>query len=366
MEKIDLSKHIGITSHESPEQAKNNDRIINVTWFIGKRCNFDCSYCSDFVHDNYSPHVKKEDILNFIDNLDTKCQEMNKKFKIVFTGGEPFVHPNFVEVLEYCSKKSQVYQLGVVTNGSLPLKLYNHSMNFLNFLTISVHLERPRTETEDLINKIIELNSTETCFLNINIMALPGRFDILNTIASQLKKENIKFIIKKINPPDIENYKEHYVQKDKNDIHYESTDDYLTNKKTWHKKLKNNLEERYKEYYSEKELEFLNFFENQYNWPNMKLHFENNSILVNNSELITKNLNKWMGWICFVGLNSLYIEYDGSVYRGVCMEGGKIGKINDKCVWPKEPVICTQKVCICSPDMCTKKVKDIKYLGLVN
>ena len=24
-----------------------------IDWYIGKRCNFACSYCADFIHDNY-------------------------------------------------------------------------------------------------------------------------------------------------------------------------------------------------------------------------------------------------------------------------------------------------------------------------
>ena len=41
---------------------------IKIEWNLGKRCNFDCSYCPSEIHDNTSPHtdieiLKKTDIL---------------------------------------------------------------------------------------------------------------------------------------------------------------------------------------------------------------------------------------------------------------------------------------------------------------
>ena len=53
-----MKEFVAISSLESPEHAMRKDpRIISVQWFIGKRCNYDCSYCSPFIHDNYSSHI---------------------------------------------------------------------------------------------------------------------------------------------------------------------------------------------------------------------------------------------------------------------------------------------------------------------
>ena len=43
--------------------------ILHVDWFIGKRCNFDCDYCPDGLHDNYSPHYKFENTKKLIDTF---------------------------------------------------------------------------------------------------------------------------------------------------------------------------------------------------------------------------------------------------------------------------------------------------------
>ena len=36
--------------------------IFQVTWDLGPRCNYDCSYCPTHRHDNFSPHASFEDL----------------------------------------------------------------------------------------------------------------------------------------------------------------------------------------------------------------------------------------------------------------------------------------------------------------
>ena len=74
---------VAVSSLESPLHAVRKDpKIITTTWFIGKRCNYDCSYCSSFTHDNYSPHIKKENAFNFLDQLEKYAIEQKKNFKL--------------------------------------------------------------------------------------------------------------------------------------------------------------------------------------------------------------------------------------------------------------------------------------------
>jgi len=368
MSNIDLSNHIAISSNESPEQAfSKNTKILNVTWFLGKRCNFNCSYCSSLIHDNYSPHIKKEDAFKFIDGLNDHCINKNKKFKINFTGGEPFVHPNFLEILEYVAKKSQTQHINVVTNGSMPLETYILSSKSLHSITFSLHFEQSDEFIYKFLDKILILNEIENWFLNINVMALPKKFNILKDVITKLEEKKVKFVLKKIDPPDLKNYQDDYTKKLKKDIIQNINDEtFLKNKKEWRKNSRVNLDERYLNYYSSEELEFLNKQQNKDIWPNIKVHFENHSVLANSEELKLQRLNNWKNWTCFIGLESLFIEHDGSIYRAVCMEGKKIGHINKECDWPKEPVICGIQWCVCTADICTTKIKNKKYITLKN
>lgn len=367
MPDINLSEHIAISSNESELQASQKDsRLINVTWFIGRRCNFDCSYCSSMTHDNFSKHIELDHAYNFIDNLDQHCTLLKKKFKITYTGGEPFVHPHFSKILEYCYQKKNIYQQGVVTNGSPTLDIYQKAIKFLNNISISVHFEQKATDVDKLIDKIIVLNKNKNIFLNVNVMALPGKFDQVKTIMQKLSKHSVKFVLKKIDPPNKKELPELYEgnlpkkNAETKDAHKNS----LEVKKEAKRKHQKLIQERHDQYYSQEELNFFKSNAKDDEWPNMKLYFEDKELLVNSETLKRNNLNRWKEWTCFIGIDSLYIEYDGSVYRGVCMQGDKLGNISDKINWPTDPIVCNLDYCVCSPDMCTKKVKNKNYLDI--
>ena len=42
---------------------------IHVEWNLGKRCNFDCSYCPAEIHDNTSPHTNIKVLIDAVDAL---------------------------------------------------------------------------------------------------------------------------------------------------------------------------------------------------------------------------------------------------------------------------------------------------------
>ena len=80
------------------------------------------------------------------------------------TGGEPFVNPDFLNILAYAKQKPSLTQLSVVSNGSIPLQIYLKATEYLTNITVSLHLEQPQSVTEQTLNTIIELNRVEGCF----------------------------------------------------------------------------------------------------------------------------------------------------------------------------------------------------------
>ena len=81
--------------------------------------------------------------------------------------------------------------------------------------------------------------------------------------------------------------------------------------------------------------------------------------------LHSNELNKWKGWHCSIGLRTLYIDFDGNVFRGTCGEGKWLGNVNvvsglnsdshdlQNNIW----VECTKNICSCGADMAVPKVK---------
>ena len=42
---------------------------VKVEWNLGKRCNYDCSYCPAEIHDNYSEHTSIHILKQTVDEL---------------------------------------------------------------------------------------------------------------------------------------------------------------------------------------------------------------------------------------------------------------------------------------------------------
>jgi hypothetical protein len=66
--------------------------------------------------------------------------------------------------------------------------------------------------------------------------------------------------------------------------------------------------------------------------------------------------NDFNNWECYIGVESLMIDFDGKVYKGYCQMDGCIGTIPNFEV-PKDPTICHygEKRCTCNLDFATTK-----------
>lgn len=351
-----IKNHIAVSSLESPDHALRKDpNIISVTWFMGKRCNYDCSYCTSYYHDNWSPHIEKNKSFNFIDQLEEYTVSQGKKFKLVISGGEPFVHPDFFKILNHIKEKETLTQLSVVTNGSLPLKTYIKSSNYLTNIIISLHLEQPDNTIDVTVNKIIELNKLNW-FLNVNLMALPGKFDKIKNIIEKFKTNKIKFVLRKIDPPFED--KEDFVKKGDTKGIEVAEKDFLKNKLIKVVKQSEGLYARWEQYYSKEELNFLSTYENTEQWENIRLHSSDDILERNTDELKLKGLNAWKGWQCYIGIDSLYIQHNGMLFRGNCMQGEPLGQIGEIISWPNKPLSCPLERCLCNGDMIVRKYKN--------
>ncbi len=110
-----------------------------IHWQLVKRCNFACEYC---LSRSSKGMTKPVDIPRIIDRLG----RFNKTILITLTGGEPFLVPNFTELVYELTKKHYVR---IDTNLSLknPCEKFMHTIDPKQVLeiTFSIHaLERER------------------------------------------------------------------------------------------------------------------------------------------------------------------------------------------------------------------------------
>lgn len=281
---------------------------IKVEWNLGKRCNYDCSYCPSEIHDNFSKHTDIEILLITIDYLKT----LNKPIRLSFTGGEPCVHPKFEKLITY-AKEKEIQWISVTTNGTRPYEFYKNLP--VNQYVISIHFEHDWRTVVDTLKKLKD----NTKFNLIGqIMAHHDYMDFVRNTRQFLSDVDIPNTVRRIRWTDGDH--------DLFDDSYYQPDDL-----TWIKEQEATVPENC---------------------------IIDDTKIMHSNDIIKLHLNQFKNWKCNAGLESLMINWDGEVYRATCRVGGSLGNIYNKTFLISSlPVICSRNFCTCSADIPLSKEK---------
>lgn len=170
--------------HEvEPTGMEMNFPIVHqILWDITRRCNYDCSYCWPSVHNNVEPHHAYDKILQTINKaVDTWAE--GDEIRWNFGGGEPTMHPQFMEILEHLSAKKQ--WVLVTTNGARSSKFWRQAVQHINSINMSAHFGSmdlyPGNEQRFIDNCKLIIDHHKTTnkdhWLEIKLMTPPGMLD---------------------------------------------------------------------------------------------------------------------------------------------------------------------------------------------
>jgi MoaA/NifB/PqqE/SkfB family radical SAM enzyme len=277
---------------------------IKIEWNLGKRCNYDCSYCPTSIHDNVSNHTD----INILESAVDQLCKLKTPLRISLTGGEPCVHPDIEDLLDYFKRKN-VFWVNVTTNGTRGYRWYLENEMFFNHLVFSLHFEFDYTRIVDTILKYYD--ATEREFF-VNVMAHHSFIPQVKKVIKKFNEIGIKYAVRRIRWTD----GDHNIFDD----------------------LK----------YDGKDLEWI-LSQDATAKPNCRV---DNEYIIHANDIIKKNLNQFKGWKCNAGIESLMINWDGEVHRATCRVGGSLGNIyQGTFIAPREPVICTRDWCTCAADI---------------
>ena len=161
-----------LTEHVAVEMDFPID--YQILWDISRRCNFSCSYCWPSVHNNTDPHHDWEVIQATLHKAITEWAT-GAPIRWNFGGGEPTLHPKFLEILQILKDNKQWTM--VTTNGSLKPAFWHKAKKLLNSVNFSCHFES--VDEAQFINNIeIVLDWHDECnddlWCEIKLMAPPG------------------------------------------------------------------------------------------------------------------------------------------------------------------------------------------------
>ena len=91
-------------------------------------------------------------------------------------------------------------------------------------------------------------------------------------------------------------------------------------------------------------------------------------VVENVNDILIRQENQYIGWLCWAGIESLFIASNGDVFVATC-RNTKLGNIYNDFDMLSQPVICKKSWCACAADLNTSKAKDeesSKYLRVNN
>ena len=275
---------------------------VKIEWNLGKRCNYNCSYCPEEIHDNTSLHTDIEILKSTVDKL----KSLGKPIRISFTGGEPTVHPKFEELVNYC-KNQGVSWISITTNGTRKEEWYSNLR--VDQIVFSMHMEY---EYRRVLNTIVNVKEYFKGKIMAHVMAHQDYMPHVRYVAGALNASGVPHAVRRVR----------WTQGDHDlfdDMRYNAED------LAWVKEYEATVEA------------------NCIIDDDKKMHA---------NDIIKLHLNKYKDWSCMAGIESLMINWDGEVYRATCRVGGSLGNIyNGNFVVPNDAVVCDRNFCTCAADI---------------
>lgn len=183
--------------------------VFQVTWDLGRRCNYDCSYCPSHRHDNFSTHATLDELKSNADFLfeyiDTYMQHRDyKNTSISFTGGEPTVNPNFISFIQYLKqeyeskyKNKWEASFALTSNGAMGEKMAQSVMENLRHCTISYHAESDNKLKQQVRDRILQFHSEGPKYnfsVSVNVMFHAAYFDECKELCDFLHHHGVKYV----------------------------------------------------------------------------------------------------------------------------------------------------------------------------
>lgn len=109
-----------------------------ILWDLGRRCNYNCTYCWPSVHSNTEKFPLYEQVVAAIDMIINNWSH-GEEIRWNFGGGEPTMHPQFLDIIKYLKSKNQ--WILVTTNGSRSNKFWREAVQHVNSINMSAHFE---------------------------------------------------------------------------------------------------------------------------------------------------------------------------------------------------------------------------------
>jgi len=188
------------------QQTMLDKPLFNVSWILGRFCNYSCSYCWPYANSNKPDHQAFELYTNTIDEIKRQARANGfTEFHFSFSGGEPTAYKLFSELVAYYADDADAkYQsVHMTTNLSPGSKWWNKWLETTSSLqrrsiTASYHAEFAKEQ--EFGDKCLQLMKGGV-YVTINQVMVPEMFEELYERLQRFATRGINVTLKPQSDP---------------------------------------------------------------------------------------------------------------------------------------------------------------------
>ncbi|HRO68131.1 MAG TPA: radical SAM protein, partial [Pseudobdellovibrionaceae bacterium] len=154
-----------------------------VSWLLGRYCNYSCSYCWPYASSKVKDHRPGSLIRKTMDEIKRQARERGfNSFHFSFSGGEPTLHPEYLEILgHYATDTPQtnyqsVHMTTNLSQGKAWFERYAEATASLHRVSVTASFHKEFAKKEPFLEKLSLLQEKDIQ-VTINMVLSPDRFD---------------------------------------------------------------------------------------------------------------------------------------------------------------------------------------------
>ena len=336
------------------QQTMLDKPLFNVSWILGRFCNYSCSYCWPYANSNKPDHQAFELYTNTIDEIKRQARANGfTEFHFSFSGGEPTAYKLFSELVAYYADDADAkYQsVHMTTNLSPGSKWWNKWLETTSSLqrrsiTASYHAEFAKEQ--EFGDKCLQLMKGGV-YVTINQVMVPDWFERDWENALFFHEQGINVTLKPQSDPTASRIVDGYKPEDLKRLHNGMPQRSYTEVKA----ANANVVTRPKPSF---EMPEYTIGRNDASVPwNMQVELTDSKgkkWYMDQAERFNAfEFNNFNGWMCNSGYQGIIIrEPDGSVKRSYSCVDQPLGNIETGFKLFDKPTICTTRACVSSAD----------------
>ena len=302
--------------------------VFNVSWILGRFCNYSCSYCWPYARSDKPDHQEFEVYSRAIDSIKEQARANGfTGFHFSFSGGEPTAYKKLIDLIKHYEDYSSLYlSIHMTTNLSPNTTWWKRWLDATHVMdkksiTASYHAEF--SDEDEFANKCLFLMENNVA-LTINQVMVPEFFDEYYERCKRFWDKGINVTLKPQSDPTASFVVDGYTEKQKEIL----------------------------------QTNFPNHFQGK---KHMQVYLEDakgNDYGLDQAERMNAfGFNKFKGWSCNAGFQSVIIR-GNEVKRAYSCSDKPLGTLTEGFKLFDSPAKCITDTCVSSADSKIPKVKN--------